>query len=365
MLGVFALSLVLRVVFASGFDGLYGQDPYAYYNFAQELRGAISSGQALQPFFWPVGYPALLAVGFAVFGTSAATAQVISLLLGALLAPLIYMLARQVGAGRSGALAAALLMAVCGQAIQSSMVVMADIPALAWATLSAVLLIHYLQTEKPRWLIAAAAALALACVTRWLYLALIPVWGAALLLTWRRVRLRECLAAGAAAALILLPQVALSIGSPYPVLNHAWVEGWSPLNAFAHEFSNVDGHFVYDQINAVYYAQPYYDAYYLAPLFAPFALIGVWALRRKRALFVLLIGWALLPYVFLAGIPYQNIRFPLIVVPAVAVLVGVGSGNSAAALARDLRRGRDRRTGTDALRQQTDPQNVRRQSNAR
>jgi hypothetical protein len=324
MMGVFALSLALRVAFTLGFDGLYGQDPYAYYNFAQELRIAVSEHRAPTPFFWPLGYPALLAVGFTVFGASPLVAQVISLVLGALLAPLVYVLARQIGVGRSGTLAAALIMAACGQAIQSSMVVMADIPALVWATISAILLLDYLHNERQSRLIFAAGALALACISRWLYLVLLPIWGAVLLLTWRRVRWRASVAAGAAAALILLPQVAFSVGSPYPVLNHAWVQGWSPANALAYSFSNIDGQFVYPHINAIYYAQPYYDFYYLAPIFTPFMLIGLWALRRKAAPFVLLLGWGLLPYLFLIGIPYQNIRFPLIVVPAAAVLAGIG-----------------------------------------
>ena len=322
MMGLFALSLALRVAFAVGFDGLYGQDPYAYYNYAQTLR--LSLGQSLPAFFWPLGYPALLALGFTLFGQSAITAQAISLFLGALLAPMIYVMARQIGTRSMGACAAALIMTFCGQAIQSSFVVMADIPALFWSILSALLLLHYLHTYQRRWLWLAALTLAVACVTRWLYLVLIPVWGAALLSNWHGLRWRETLSAGFAAALILLPQMAVSLHSPYPVLDHAWVEGWSPANYLRSEFNNVDGHFAYDQINAQFYAHPYTDAYFLAPIFTPFMVVGLWSIRRKRLYLLLLLGWGVLPYLFLAGIPYQNIRFPLIVMPAVAFLAGIG-----------------------------------------
>ncbi|MEP7291550.1 MAG: phospholipid carrier-dependent glycosyltransferase [Chloroflexota bacterium] len=324
MVGIFALSLALRLAFAANFDGLYGQDPYAYYHFAGDLRSALGNHSALEPFFWPLGYPALLALSFTIFGTTPLTAQAVNILLGALLPPLVYVLARQIGAKRLGALAAGLIVAGCGQAIQSSIVVMADIPALFWATLTAVTLLYYCRADQRRWLVIAALTLALACITRWLYLALIPVWLAALLLTWRGIRWRDSLAAGAAAALVLLPQAAVSVQSPYPVLNHAWVEGWQPGNALSHQFDNADGHFDYAQINALFYAQPFYDAYYLAPLFAPFVLVGIWSMRRQRPKLALLLGWALLPYLFLAGIPYQNIRFALILVPPVALLVGVG-----------------------------------------
>jgi hypothetical protein len=324
LLLVFAVSLGVRVAFARGFDGLYGQDAYAYYNFAGELGQAIAEHRPPEPFFWPLGDPVLLALSFAVFGTAPLTAQALTILLGALLAPLIYILARQLETQSFVALVASLLAAFCGQAIQSSIVVMSDIPALFWTTFSAVLLLHYLHTCRRRWLVLSALMLALACITRWLYLVLIPIWGVTLLLTWRRIRWHEIIASGVAAALVLVPQAVVSIHSPFPVLDHPWVAGWSLSNVVSHKFNNEDGQFDYAQINALFYAKPYYDPYYLAPLFTPFILLGVCSLRHQRAYLALLLGWALLPYAFLAGIPYQNIRFPLILVPTVAILAAIG-----------------------------------------
>lgn len=372
---LFVVALLLRLYFlvSSDFDGLYGQDSYAYFDFAGNLRSLMQTGQPLLAFFWPLGYPALLAGGFTLFGASAAVGQAISVLMGAGLAPLVYVLARQIqceadialrrphrtaptdqrdfaGAGQraypkipGGAFTAGLLVAVCGQAVQSSLVLMADIPALFWAVLSGVLLRTYLSRQSPPRnrslrLMGAVVCLMSACITRWLYLALIPIWGAALL-NGRMTR-RDLLLAGTAGLLILVPQLIFSATSPYPTFNHAWVQGWSPGNAFQRAFTNIDGHFLYEKLNAVFYAQPLYDAYYLSPLFMPLVVIGLWAvLRRKRfASAVMLGGWMLLPYIFLAGIPYQNIRFPLIVVPAVAVLAGIGLENTIRWLAARLPR---------------------------
>lgn len=324
MLALFAAALLLRVLYVLGygFDGLYGQDAFAYYDFA----AAVASGRTPGPFFWPLGYPVLLTGAFALFGVSAAAAQAINLALGALLAPLVYVLARQAGCRWPGALAAGLLMAICGQAVQSSLVVMADIPALAWAVISAVALNVYLDDRRRRWLALAAVTVALAAVTRWLYLALVLPWGMAVLVAWRgRFRWQDALAALAAALVILLPQMLYSTTGPYPTLNHAWVRGWSPENMLRRDFVNVDGVFHYEQANALFYARPFYDAYYLAPVFAVFMLPGLWTLwRRDVARALMTAGWALVPYGFLVGIPYQNIRFPLIVFPAIAVLAGLG-----------------------------------------
>ncbi|MBC7812670.1 MAG: phospholipid carrier-dependent glycosyltransferase, partial [Burkholderiales bacterium] len=323
MLVLFIGALALRLIYVipAGFDGLYGQDPFAYYDFA----AAVRTGQSPAPLFWPLGYPALLVASFIPFGPSAAAGQIASLTLGALLSVLVYVLARQLGIGRQGAIIAGVLMAICGQAVQSSLVLMADIPALAWATISALSLRRYLQTERRRWLLLAALLLALATITRWLYLWLAPIWALTVVLAWYqrgtspRQYLRDAVLAAITAALIFVPQFAYSARSPYPTLNHAWVEGWTPANALSREFVNVDGQFNYTKVNAVYYAQPFYDPYYLAPVFAPLLLIGAWHLRRRRLELALLLGWVLLPYIFLAGIPYQNLRFPLIIVPAVVV----------------------------------------------
>lgn len=332
---LFVGGLLLRgaMLGATGFDGLYGQDSYAYYDFARELQAAAGEFRLPMPFFWPLGYPALLAIAHALFGEQPGTGQTVNILLGAGLAPLVYILTRQMKGQYGAALAGGVLMGVCGQALQSSLVIMADIPALSWATLSAVLLWIYVdsigdgQHTRPPILVLSTLTLALACITRWLYLLLVVPWALALLIVWKgRVRWRDSIVAALAGSVILIPQLLYSRSNPYPVLNHAWVEGWSPANAFQAVFDNVDGHFEYVQINGVYYAQPFYDPYYLVPLFTPLLLVGIvrlWHQRRFAGL-GLLLGWGLLPYLFLSGIPYQNIRFPLVVFPAVAVLAGFG-----------------------------------------
>jgi 4-amino-4-deoxy-L-arabinose transferase-like glycosyltransferase len=325
ILGLLVVSFALRALIVASyqFDGLYGQDPYAYFDFAR----AIVEGRDPGAFFWPLGYPALLISGFALFGVSAEIGQIINLLLGAALTPLVYILACQTGCGRFGAFVAGVLMLACGQALQSSLVIMSDIPTLFWTTLSAIFLLRYREINQVRWLALSALTLALACITRWLALSLALPWVLVVLWTWHwRVRWREWLLAAVAALIIFIPQILYSMSSPYPTLSHHWVEGWSPGNIFQREFNNVDGYYLYDQINAIFYAQVFHNAYYLAPIFAPFSLLGAGVILKQRrfSAAVILLGWLLIPYIFLVGIPYQNIRYPLILFPPAVVLVGVG-----------------------------------------
>lgn len=333
-LALFVTALVLRLalISPSGFDGLYGQDAYAYYDFAGDLGDAIHNHDAPPPFFWSLGYPALLLTGFTLGGESPYVAQAISILMGAALATLVYVLARLLGVTLFGALVAGMLMVVCGQAVQSSVVIMADIPALFWATLSAICLLIWQQHDLRRWLILAAILLTFAILSRWIYLILAPLWVVIVLFHWRgRIRVVDSAVVLLIVALLFLPQVAFSLHNPYPTLNHAWVQGWSLSNALEKTFVNIDGQFHYAQINAIYYAQIFYKAHYLAPIFTAFIALGLWTLWRKKRYIpaILLIGWTLLPYVFLIGIPLQNIRFPLIVMPTVFVLVGMGMDKGA------------------------------------
>src|SRR5438270_13897372 len=78
------------------FDGLYGQDPYAYYDYAVgPLRDALLRLGPLPPFFWPPGYPLLVALASLALGTTPLAGQMVSLAGGALAAVFTLRLARE------------------------------------------------------------------------------------------------------------------------------------------------------------------------------------------------------------------------------------------------------------------------------
>jgi len=368
---VVALFARLFLILTGAFDGLYGQDAYAYYGFALDLRQALSHGQMPPPFFWSLGYPALLAAGTALFGSSALVGQTINVVMGAGCAALTFNVAQQIGCGRLSSVCAGMVVAFSGQALQSSIVLMSDIPALFWALLSASALLEFMRIKRqgathakgeqsnesplhtswrPRQLGVSITicllTLTFAVLTRWLYLALVPPVLLALLM--QRTLLRHMVIALVVISPVIALQVAHSTTSPYPTLDHPWVTGWSPQHYFQSSFDTPDGHAAYSLINAVFYTQPFFTTPYLTPLLTPFVLLGVVKiLNRSDAEFtenysrlfsalsaplrlqslavpVLIIGWVLLPFLFLAGIPYQNIRFPLILLPPIALLCACG-----------------------------------------
>jgi hypothetical protein len=348
---LFLLAVAPRVflVWQSGFDGLYGQDAYAYYDYARQMFTELSRAQPPPPFWWPLGYPTLLNLGFLILGTSVRAAQVITLVSGAAIAPFAYLLAREASGGKGGQVAglvAGSILALGGQAVQSSVVIMSDAPALMWATLSAWLLLRYRHTHSFAALALSAISTSLAVITRWENLGFALVWIVATLSLnsflvkegrgsdARRLKgadRRVAIALGLA-ALVLLPQLAYKVAYAAPFAGQSWLEGWSPANSFARSFDNVDGHFAYALPVALFYSQVFFHPAYLFPLLTPFLVVGVWVLAKRirgdPSAFVLLGGWIGVMYLFLAGIPYENFRFGLGFFVPVAVAAGIGIGAS-------------------------------------
>lgn len=367
---IFALLLRARLIFNNSFDGLYGQDAYAYFGYAREMANALAHVQVPPPFYWPLGYPLLLNAGWVLLGQSIAAAQLTTLVCGAAAASFTLLLTRELldhGKMTAGIVAGAVI-ALSGQAVQSSIVVMADAPALLWSALSAWLLSRYFRTHRLVSLLISTVALVLALITRWQSTSLVLAWFAAFAFhIWTSSRQRHSLLKQGGVALlvfllILTPQLYYERINSSEVAGSIWAEGWSPLNAFRRTFDNVDGHFDYALPPALFYAQPLFHPAYLFPLLTPFAVIGAWALvqaarglsksameHRLRRLnkavaekktqtapydpvgneslapgAVLIIGWIAATYFFLAGIPYENFRFGLGMFVPVATLTGIG-----------------------------------------
>ena len=333
-----ALALLLQwtVIIGRGFDGLYGQDAFAYYTYSLQLRDSLLHGRMPPPFFWPVGYPALVALSSTLVGLTPLAAQLVSSLAGAGVVLLVYALAYDLqmsedsspGTARWVALVAGLLATSCGQLWQWSITTMSDTPALFWATLSGWALVRYGRGGALRWLILAGVAFAAALMTRWIYGLLVVPFGIYWLMQAnvnrpRFVHLFVALLAGLA---VLSPQIVLSAGNPAPVLRHHSLTGWSPLNALRRTLVTVDGIEVYPLPVAVFYAKAAASPRYLFPLFTPFLLmgIGVSVRRRRWRTVILLAGWGAVVFVYLSGIPFQNFRYALTLLPAEVILTAIG-----------------------------------------
>ena len=97
---VFAAALAVRlaVIVLWNFDGLYGQDAFAYYDRSVDIAHRMAHGWApLPPFFWPNGYPILGALAILVVGEGPIGPQMVNVLMGSALAALMFFFGRDLG----------------------------------------------------------------------------------------------------------------------------------------------------------------------------------------------------------------------------------------------------------------------------
>ena len=345
---VFLAASALAILALTRFDGLYGQDSFAYFHYATgPLRQALARGQLPPPFFWPPGYPLLVAAMSGIVGVAPIAGQIVSIAAGAAVPAFTILLARELGTDEPAgwplarhrwlpiSILAGLIVAVTGQLLQSSLVVMADTLGLAAATAGAWGLARYRRTGALRWLLLSALAFAWAILTRWIYgLVAVPfaVWG--LIPLWRRPRRIALLhAAGAVAVgiVVLAPTgvpavIGLIGGGNAPFAGDLQVYAWSPVNALHATFTTADGQLAYNLPTGLYYALAPANWWYFSPLLAALIAPGVWAVVRQTRTPTLgiLVAWAAIVLAFHAGAPWQNPRFALAYLPPLAILAAVG-----------------------------------------
>lgn len=341
-----ALPLIV-LISITGFDGLYGQDAYAYYTYATgPLRESALSLQPPPPFFWPPGYPLLVTLLSLLLGVMPAAGQVVSLAAGALTPLLTALLAWEVwsrdrppGAAdrRWVPLLAGALVACMGQLWQSSAVVMSDTTGLAAATLGVWALVRYGRGASGRWLVLAGAAVAFAVLTRWAYaLVAFPCGAYALYVLAqrpRRISLRHAAGAALVVGVVLSPVIYAALqpiltpgGQQAAFVGDLGVYRWNPLNALRREFMTADGLLRYRLPNGLYYLLAPAHQYYFTPLLALLLLPGLWTVVRRvgRAHLLLLLAWPAVIYAFHAGAAWQNFRFTLAYLPPLAILTAAG-----------------------------------------
>ena len=364
----------LVIIRHTNFDGLYGQDAFAYYDYGRDVRSALLDLRSPNPTFWPLGYPIILAVGFLLNGISPDTAQFLSVLAGALTGGIVFRLiydyaTRQLAWPFDSALVSgvvgSLLILLSGQMLQSSVVVMSDVPSVFWACFSAWSLLRYSWSgensrQARRWLILASVALGMATITRWIFGLLIIPWGLAFFSLWPsnvnhsksfgqafpkvwknvsfrknfqrllKLKWRDLGIAILPFILIVGLQLLHSRQNPTAFYDHQWLQTWDIHHATEADFINADGTFHYEQNLLQFYTQPLTNAYYLAPYLAIYLGVGVLGLianyQRNLVLSIMLSGWLSLTFVFLVGIPYQNIRFSLAFFPPMVIVTALGWG---------------------------------------
>jgi hypothetical protein len=327
------------------FDGLYGQDGFAYFNYARALWPHLSTGAPLPDLYWPIGYPVTVALVLPLTGGGPGAGQVVNAVACAWAAAATALLVRGLDSLDEKpsddpwpALMAGLTVALSGAVLRSSQVVMADglgVGAVAGALFCVV---RYVKDHRGPWLIGAALSLAWGTAARWMVGLLVLPLCAFLLVHWWAARPQAAaivprprrwpwaLAAGLVGLTALMPVLVVAHSVPPAFTRHAWLVAWNLRNALGRDFHTPDGHAIYRLPVVLFYLVRLGWPDYFFPAHAVFALAGAWSLVRGRrgATAMLILGWSATAWLFLSGIPYENPRFLLPTLPAIGTLCGIG-----------------------------------------
>jgi 4-amino-4-deoxy-L-arabinose transferase-like glycosyltransferase len=353
LIAAVGVGVALAARIAWPFDGLYGQDAFAYFHYARALWPWLLRGEPLPVYYWPAGYPLLVALVLPLVSWSSLGGQAVSIASGAAAASLTYLLSRTLlpdaPGGRTAAWVGGLAVALSGAVLRANLVVMSDALAMACCVAASWALVRYVRTRRWPFLAGAAVALAWAIITRWICgLLALPMLGFLILEIRhpteppeiaRRRRIGHFVVATVLGALIVIPQLLDRDTTPVELTQHQWVVGWNIANAWQRDFTTVDGTQHYALPVGIFYLAQLAWPSFLFPLLALACPFGtLWLVRGRRwPALALLAGWPLIVWLFVSGIPYQNSRFILPALPALAVLAGLGFAWAYATARRWLR----------------------------
>jgi 4-amino-4-deoxy-L-arabinose transferase-like glycosyltransferase len=361
-----ASCLFIFLLSAFPFDGLYGQDSYAYYYQAREIwDGLWSMPPPEWPFVseglyhWPVGYHLHIMAGFLLTGESPTGGRLITLIMAALVPVLVAILTQAVWrkATRFQAVAAGIIagivMLLTGVYSRASLTLMADVPAIFWTTLGICCLLRAwpidastnastkMDRRRIAWAICCGAALGISILVR--YVSALLVAPAILYIIswyWKRgapigglVRKRFVLPISALLSVLcaLVPQAIYTLSQGVRPVDTSGAVIWKLDNFFRTTLSGPDGTATFvHPMAGFYFADPLFQvsAGFLSPLYLPALGLGIVTLVRARSWgpLLLLAGWWLIPATFFSGGLYQAHRFIIMYLPPLAILIGIGAG---------------------------------------
>ncbi|MBP7642681.1 MAG: hypothetical protein WAT92_15470 [Saprospiraceae bacterium] len=319
--------IILRLL---GFDGMAGQDGYAYVDYAKNIRNWFDGGAHPGSFFWPPGYP-LFGALLSYLGISIPLSlQLVSCLS---LSGVLFYVRKFINEQNEGdevkhddrnVFSYLLIFGVFAPYfLRAAMVTSSDMFASFWVTFSAYYFYDYSQKYRFLSLTMGALGLCLGVLARYpVIVAMLPLALYAIYVLIKSVRKVSHL------LVMILPVIVYFIhdlfkGGDVAFLNHHGITKWSWTNVFANSFQTSDGITNHTIPNIAFIFSPFF---HLGFMFLGFVFVyKLFQDKRFCSPLNLLIAISYLTYaIFLAGNPDQNSRHLLIIFPYVLILCFYG-----------------------------------------
>ncbi len=322
---LYMLLFVVILCFTSitGFNGLYGQDSYEYLRFTNVLINWGKNGINPGNDYWPVLYPVCAAIFSLIFKPllSLQLVSIISLVLtGIYLENILKTLYK--AETRLIRFFVFSFFLLSPYPLRTSLTAMSDSLCLFFVTAATYYFFKYRQEKSNNFFMGFTIFAAAATSTR--YSAFVVILIPAMVTVnyfYKQFSLRFFLLSGMAIIFILLPYVLVHRDSPADFLHHDWLQNWSLRNIFRSSFESQNGNETYAFPNILYC---FFNLIHPAYCFAGVVfLIGTFKsfIKKNISSFQWISITSLLFYsLFIAGLPFQNLRFLLLSVPFAMIL---------------------------------------------
>ncbi len=323
---IFLLPLVFFILvrYVLDFNGLYGQDAHEYYRFARELKLFLFGGQDLGPFFWPINFPLTGVLLSIILGNLQFAMQATSALALSFSTYFVYHLIEIRYRPDVQATCGFVLLGLvfCPFVLRHGLMVMSDSLAFFFVVGTFYFFLRwkdYLRGRHDIFMILFASLAVGARYATWA-IVLPPVifWS----ITQLGKRNLKKLAMGLVVAILaILPNLLIKTDVYWGMVDHHFLEDWHFKNVFMSSFSTTNGVYEGKVNNLLFYVGGIFHPRYLWWTVPAIFLIS-W-INRPVEDRVIMASLALY-FLFICGIPEQNVRYILPGIPLVLYLIFPG-----------------------------------------
>ncbi len=313
--------VLFLVIHLFQFNGLYGQDSYEYVRYASECRNFMLHGIQPGPLRLSLLFPAIggLLALIAPVQEALQFITLASLVVSAYLFEKIIQVQFKTGM-RQARVYSFLFLLLSPFLLRIAFTDMSDMPALCLLLAAWYAFVRLEENYSVFFLSLFTAASCSAVMTRYgAFLLLLPPGFRIIQKYIRRISLRDILLTVAPLFLFSLPYLLLH-NNPFRLgLEHPWATEWSPLNFLRSSFTNSNGNYHYTVQNIIY---AFLSFFHPGFLFCGVLLVFYYrSINLTNTLNRILIISLVLYAFLLAGIPFQNLRFPILAFPFFLLLV--------------------------------------------
>ncbi len=321
------LLLILAFICLMKFNGLYGQDSYEYLRYTKCIKEFIKTGINPGDYFWPILYP-IIGACFSLLFPLPFALQLISIL--SLVVSVIYLekllillFKTEQGTAR---IYLFLFFLLSPYMLRGSLVVMADSLTILCLISGTYYFEKYRRTHAGKYFLLVVSLFTAAICTRYAaFVVIFPFAITATFIFFRNFKLKTLPLSIGAILLLCIPHLFIRSHSPLSFIHHEWYDSWSPLNLFRRQFNTSNGYSSYFFYNICY---AFFNVVHPAFCFAGIILL----VASLRIRYSKLKSFKLTPYIisillyafFMAGIPFQDMRYLLLTFPFILLILFPG-----------------------------------------